>query len=349
MITILIVSVCVVIAYIVIFVIKYRQNEKNKVINQQIIANSQKIKDLIKLNEETSFYAVKNRFEINKHYDNKMNYNKIDPSYLMTADIRNHIDYYYDIIDKIKKNRVMYSEYINKVNDIRQNVTMFELDELNISQEECRTREDGFFISRVLSPVVNCHYVVNMSYSSPKGRVYLYKQGGWDLEDMFVCLESVSRSHLDKETYNKLAKVERGNVSDSLRYDILNRDGFRCVICGASANEGARLHVDHIVPIAKGGKSISSNLRTLCERCNIGKSDKLETKNYTEKNISKENSDSLNLNAIRPNSYESYQNTINENKNVCSRCGARLVKRIGKYGDFYGCSNYPKCTYTETR
>ena len=30
----------------------------------------------------------------------------------------------------------------------------------------------------------------------------------------------------------------------------------------------------------------------------------------------------------------------------CPRCGGNLVLRNGKYGQFYGCSNYPKCKYT---
>jgi len=29
----------------------------------------------------------------------------------------------------------------------------------------------------------------------------------------------------------------------------------------------------------------------------------------------------------------------------CPRCGGNLVLRNGKYGRFYGCSNYPKCNY----
>ena len=31
----------------------------------------------------------------------------------------------------------------------------------------------------------------------------------------------------------------------------------------------------------------------------------------------------------------------------CPRCSGRLVLRKGKYGDFYGCSNYPECKYTK--
>lgn len=30
----------------------------------------------------------------------------------------------------------------------------------------------------------------------------------------------------------------------------------------------------------------------------------------------------------------------------CPRCGGTLVARDGKYGRFYGCSNYPRCRYT---
>ena len=68
-------------------------------------------------------------------------------------------------------------------------------------------------------------------------------------------------------------------MTDSIRYDVMHRDGFRCVLCGASPKNDPNiiLHVDHILPLAKGGKTEMSNLRTLCERCNLGKRDKLES------------------------------------------------------------------------
>lgn len=34
-------------------------------------------------------------------------------------------------------------------------------------------------------------------------------------------------------------------------------------------------------------------------------------------------------------------------KGVCPKCGGKLVKRSGKYGEFYGCSNYPICRFTK--
>lgn len=33
--------------------------------------------------------------------------------------------------------------------------------------------------------------------------------------------------------------------------------------------------------------------------------------------------------------------------NICPRCKNKLVLRKGQYGEFYGCSGYPQCRYTE--
>lgn len=35
------------------------------------------------------------------------------------------------------------------------------------------------------------------------------------------------------------------------------------------------------------------------------------------------------------------------NQNLCPKCGGNLSRKKGKYGIFYGCSNFPKCRYTK--
>ena len=42
---------------------------------------------------------------------------------------------------------------------------------------------------------------------------------------------------------------------------------------------------------------------------------------------------------------EEMQNNLRRGR--CPRCGAKLVLRNGKNGAFYGCSNYPTCTFTK--
>ena len=60
-----------------------------------------------------------------------------------------------------------------------------------------------------------------------------------------------------------------------LRFLVNRRDRFCCRACGRSpaTQSGVILHVDHIVPWSQGGETVLDNLQTLCEICNIGKSD----------------------------------------------------------------------------
>lgn len=37
-----------------------------------------------------------------------------------------------------------------------------------------------------------------------------------------------------------------------------------------------------------------------------------------------------------------------EQRHICQKCGADMILKNGKYGHFYGCSNYPKCKHTES-
>lgn len=67
----------------------------------------------------------------------------------------------------------------------------------------------------------------------------------------------------------------REPIGAKLRYDILTRDKFRCVKCGAKQDEHTQLHVDHIKPVSRGGTNDPSNLQTLCARCNLGKGARL--------------------------------------------------------------------------
>lgn len=74
--------------------------------------------------------------------------------------------------------------------------------------------------------------------------------------------------------------IKRRSISLGLRRAILERDGYRCVDCGRSprTDSSCVLHIDHRVPLAKGGTNEEANLQTLCDWCNLGKGVDLDWK-----------------------------------------------------------------------
>ena len=146
---------------------------------------------------------------------------------------------------------------------------------------------------------------IEVYYRSNGGNVNDSRKGKYLFDD----LVTIYNDWKNGDKFEETKKQERKIMNDDIRYNVLKRDNYSCQICGATAKDGAKLHVDHIIPVSKGGKTVMNNLQTLCERCNIGKSNKTE------------------------------------NDDICPKCGGKLVKRKGKYGEFIGCSNYPKCRF----
>jgi 5-methylcytosine-specific restriction endonuclease McrA len=73
-----------------------------------------------------------------------------------------------------------------------------------------------------------------------------------------------------------VSKKELYDFTPELKKLILERDGYKCVVCGRTEREGYELHVDHILPKDKGGKATLENGQTLCSLCNFRK------KNYNQ-------------------------------------------------------------------
>ena len=61
-------------------------------------------------------------------------------------------------------------------------------------------------------------------------------------------------------------------IPTAVKVEVWKRDQGKCVVCGSTKN----LHFDHDIPFSKGGSSITAaNVRLLCARHNLEKSDKI--------------------------------------------------------------------------
>lgn len=64
--------------------------------------------------------------------------------------------------------------------------------------------------------------------------------------------------------------------------NIFSINGWKCSKCGVdvsdllSTSHDCYPNIDHITPLSKGGTDTLDNIRTLCRKCNMAKSDMLD-------------------------------------------------------------------------
>jgi 5-methylcytosine-specific restriction endonuclease McrA len=79
-----------------------------------------------------------------------------------------------------------------------------------------------------------------------------------------------ARGYTAKRHALKMALLGQVDCTDIPRLCELQK--WKCASCGCSVK--AKWHVDHIMPLARGGLHDRRNLQILCPGCNVRKSDK---------------------------------------------------------------------------
>lgn len=142
-----------------------------------------------------------------------------------------------------------------------------------MSGEEFARRESDMFHRRKLKPPkATARVRASVTYRSPKGQNSYSRGIEWDWQRLQFGLAEARAERERQSTSQYLRQRERAMMTDRLRMQILRRDNFRCRMCGAAGPDGVELHVDHITPVSRGGKTLPENLQALCKPCNLGKS-----------------------------------------------------------------------------
>jgi hypothetical protein len=108
--------------------------------------------------------------------------------------------------------------------------------------------------------------------------IWCYK-GFFELVDSEIVPDArrkVFKFHLkpvEKKSLGRVVELPHTRlIPTHVKVEVWQRDGGKCVLCGRTDN----LHYDHDIPFSKGGSSLTAeNVRLLCAKHNLEKSDKI--------------------------------------------------------------------------
>lgn len=233
-------------------------------------------KDLVNLNKGfINFGDLPDKQAIFEKLKTKKEYQKLIIDDYLQKDIEIRINYYDSIVEKNEVAYSKYREYIKAYIKLLPN---------NIRDEKTFKIKDTFewllniynrYVYKIykLKPFRYTRVLVKLSYTSPQGKKSYEKKDTYSYEAVKKHYDHVKKMLETRNTRQNLIRIERAKVTVKLRDEVMKRDNFKCQRCGTTKDDGVLLHVDHIKPISKGGKTELSNLQVLCDRCNLGKSD----------------------------------------------------------------------------
>lgn len=173
-------------------------------------------------------------------------------------------------------------DYKSKVDLVKDKLGNFDVSIEDLDEEKLRNIESIVFND--LIEKVDTDFYAEVHLYLTRGRIHRVvdeKKESFDLNEIIDVLKSIDSSKVidgrrfySGKVWKSIERVERAKVSNELRQEIFERDGYTCVICGSTEKES--LEIDHIMPISKGGKTEPDNLQTLCHDCNIRKGNDID-------------------------------------------------------------------------
>ena len=266
---ILVISIGVILPSILIPVSIYNKKYRNFVLK-----HSDAIKKLNSINEHYDFIDFKDGAFRNS-YDNRNFYENISPRDYLIYQLVYIQKLAFEKMNNADANRKLFEKYKEEVASSCK-LNSFDTEELLKNAKKLKRVEKKQFERRFLIPKTEYRIDVCLVLTNINKQYITSKRGVFDSQTIKSLIGRINNKsgeyYLDRGIWDAITRVERGKVSNRLRFRVYARDGHCCVKCGSRRN----LEIDHIIPISKGGKTRLDNLQTLCHRCNMKKGSDIE-------------------------------------------------------------------------
>lgn len=247
-----------------------RKKKYTKFIQEHSVA----LKQLKRINKHYHFFYIPD-FDEEHTYDNEICYDTVScEDYLVYVLVNNEKGIRKAMKD-CQTNIHLWREYEAEINEtcIKNE---YDTDSLPKNKKYLQNLESEILTDTLLKPTLFFSITIYLerrdmgnTYKESKTEVFEPKE----ISDLLRLInQKDGYFYRVKSIWDALCRVERGKVSNRMRFAIFRRDGERCKRCGSRHD----LEIDHIVPISKGGKSTYDNLQTLCHSCNVEKGTDIE-------------------------------------------------------------------------
>ena len=237
------------------------------------------LRELKIINSKQNFLVVPN-LDVKNSYDNEY--------YFENISCLDYLTYQLTIMQKeiaSAANASLDNEFLYKVyiKEVEEKCTPNRYDVKTTTNKKLLQKiEDKFLQKEMLKPITKFTMKVTLYRTDLHGYKYDSKSEEFSIDqirnDIFRLKDRTNSGfYKNKDIWDSLCRVERGKVTNKLRFLVYERDGYRCCKCHKKAHD---LEIDHIIPISKGGKSTYDNLQTLCHRCNVEKGSYIESDGY---------------------------------------------------------------------
>ena len=233
------------------------------------------LKKLLAINKEYTFHKIPN-FDMSHSYDNENMYDDISCLDYLTYQLVYEQKKVSSALKKTLQNKAKFDAYLK---EIKETCPHDEWDTTELLKNRARlARYERIEMERAKQrPAVSFGIWVSLELTNINGVRRRTKTVHFNAEEIKTVINRLNQKrgsyYVNQEIWQSICRVERGKVTNKLRFRVYARDGYRCRKCGRKTND---LEVDHIYPIAKGGKTTLDNLQTLCHRCNVKKGSNIE-------------------------------------------------------------------------
>lgn len=244
-----------------------------------VLKYSVALKQLDYINDQYDFNIIPNCDMVHS-YDNENFYNDISCLDYLTYQLVYEQKKISKALNDTLQNIMLFDVYKKEIKD---NCVMNEFDTPNLlkNKKMLSKFEKNLFKKKVKVPTRKFSINVTLILTNINGAYQTSKTMNFTPGEIKNIIKNINQKrgdyYLNNNIWQSICRVERGKVTNRMRFAIYERDNYRCRKCGRKTND---LEIDHIIPISKGGKSTFENLQTLCHRCNYEKGSNIEDTIY---------------------------------------------------------------------